>query len=83
MADVIEKPAGGWLSFALKVAVAVFIINFIFDALNVAFGRNLKAFWNRPVSLFYPGKAWYGGGISPPSNPTPPTTTPGTGSGGS
>ena len=74
MADVLEKPTGGWLALFVKVAIALFVINFAFDLLNVILGKNLKAFFNRPISLFYPGKSYHGGGISPPAQPVATST---------
>lgn len=56
MADTPNINAKGWLTFAFQVLIAVFIINMLFDLAACLTGSNVKKYFNRPITTFYPGK---------------------------
>ena len=66
-------PNKSFWNFLLLVALALLIINALFDLVNVFTGRNFKNYFNRPVSTFYPGKS--GGPYPQPKSTTAPAST--------
>lgn len=55
--DTPDIASKSFLNFMLMVGLALLIINALFDAVNVATGKNFKGFYNKPISSFHPGKA--------------------------